>query len=123
MIMPPALLVVAAIVVGLLPHLGPVVQTAAVRFQDQHAYNAAVLSGVGVAHPVALYPAESTGGHAGRRRSVARARRPVACCWPPWPCTGGASRCFAAALGPTWCWPAQSGGSRAGSSTTTSPGS
>ena len=61
MIVPPALLVLAAIVVGLLPDLGPVVQTAAVRFQDQGAYNDAVLSGTHVTHPVALYAAESTG--------------------------------------------------------------
>ena len=61
MIVPPALLVLAAIVVGLLPHLGPVVQTAAVRFQDQGAYNDAVLFGTRVTHPVALYAAESTG--------------------------------------------------------------
>ena len=60
MIVPPALLVGAAIVVGLLPHLGPVVQAAAVRFQDQAAYNSAVLFGAHVTHPVALYPAEST---------------------------------------------------------------
>ena len=60
MIVPPALLVGAAIVVGLLPHLGPVVQAAAVRFQDQAAYNDAVLFGAHVTHPVALYPAEST---------------------------------------------------------------
>ena len=41
--------------------LGPAVQAAAVRFQDQGAYNAAVLSGAAVAHPAALHPAESTG--------------------------------------------------------------
>ena len=45
MIVPPAVLVAAAIVVGLLPHLGSAVQDAAVRFQDQAAYNAVVLSG------------------------------------------------------------------------------
>jgi multicomponent Na+:H+ antiporter subunit D len=61
MIVPPAVLVAAAIVVGLLPHLGSAVQDAAVRFQDQAAYNSAVLSGRIVAHPVALHPAESTG--------------------------------------------------------------
>jgi multicomponent Na+:H+ antiporter subunit D len=61
MIVPPAVLVAAAIVVGLLPHLGSAVQDAAVRFQDQTAYNAVVLSGRTVAHPVALHPAESTG--------------------------------------------------------------
>jgi multicomponent Na+:H+ antiporter subunit D len=61
MIVPPAVLVIAAIVIGLLPHLGTVVQAAAVRFQDQGAYNSAVLSGRVVAHPVALHAAESTG--------------------------------------------------------------
>src|ERR1700687_129845 len=61
MIVPPALLVLAAIVVGLLPRLGPVVQNAAVRFQDQGAYNDAVLFGTHVTHPVALYSAEATG--------------------------------------------------------------
>ena len=60
MIVPPALLVLAAIAVGLLPHLGPVVQAAAVRFQDQAAYNSAVLFGTHVTHPVALYAAETT---------------------------------------------------------------
>jgi multicomponent Na+:H+ antiporter subunit D len=61
MIIPPAVLVVAAIVIALLPHLGPAVQGGAVRFQDQGGYNAAVLSGAHVTHPVAPQPAESTG--------------------------------------------------------------
>ncbi|HEY2279627.1 MAG TPA: proton-conducting transporter membrane subunit [Streptosporangiaceae bacterium] len=61
MIVPPAVLVAAAIAVGLLPHLGSAVQAVAVRFQDQTAYNAVVLSGRTVAHPVALHPAESAG--------------------------------------------------------------
>ena len=60
MIIPSAVLALAAIAVGLLPHLGAMVQTAAVRFQDQHAYNAAVLSGVHLAHPVSPQAAEST---------------------------------------------------------------
>ena len=122
MIIPPAVLALAAIAVGLQPHLGAMVQTAAVRFQDQHACNAALLSGVHLAHPVSPQAAESTavtqadvlssaGSAAGGLLLAALAR------------TGGASRCFAAAPGPIWCWPAQSGGSRAGSSTTTSPSS
>jgi hypothetical protein len=53
-------LVVGAIVVGLWPHLGATVQDMAVRFQDQAAYNDAVLSGRAVAHPVALHPREPT---------------------------------------------------------------
>ncbi len=60
MIVPPAILVVGAIVVGLLPHLGDVLQAVAVRFQDQAGYRAAVLSGAHVTHPVALYPTASS---------------------------------------------------------------
>ena len=41
--------------------LGPAVQAMAVRFQDQAAYNAAVLTGAHTAHPVAVYPAEPAG--------------------------------------------------------------
>ncbi len=33
----------------------------AVRFEDQSAYNAAVLTGTHIAHPAAVYPAEPTG--------------------------------------------------------------
>jgi multicomponent Na+:H+ antiporter subunit D len=61
MIVPPAILVVAAVVLALLPHLGTAVQASAVRFQDQGAYNASVLSGVHVTHPIALNPPQSTG--------------------------------------------------------------
>jgi multicomponent Na+:H+ antiporter subunit D len=61
MIIPPAVLVVVAIAVGLLPHLGPVVEAAAVRFQDQGAYNATVLFGAHVAHPAAISGTEDTG--------------------------------------------------------------
>jgi hypothetical protein len=50
---PAAVLVVAAIGVVFLPHLGPAVEAGAVRFQDQAAYNATVLSGAHVAHPAA----------------------------------------------------------------------
>ena len=39
----------------------PAVEGAAVRFQDQAAYNATVLSGARVAHPTALAPAEPAG--------------------------------------------------------------
>jgi multicomponent Na+:H+ antiporter subunit D len=60
MLVPAAVLVAGALVVGLLPHLGAWVQDAAVRFQDQSAYNQAVLFGRRVAHPVALHPAETT---------------------------------------------------------------
>jgi hypothetical protein len=47
-------LVVAAIGVGLIGRLGPVVQAAAVRFEDQAGYNATVLFGAHVTHPVTL---------------------------------------------------------------------
>jgi len=61
MIIPPAVLVAAAAVIGLLPRLGSVVQAAAVRFQDQRAYNATVLPGARVAHETAPYPAGPAG--------------------------------------------------------------
>jgi multicomponent Na+:H+ antiporter subunit D len=61
MIIPAAVLAVAALVIGLLPGLGRVVQAAAVRFQDQAGYNAAVLAGRHIAHPVALFPAGDAG--------------------------------------------------------------
>ena len=63
MIIPPALLVAAAIGigVGVIGRLGPAVQAAAVRFEDQAAYNAAVLTGAHITHPVAIYAAEPTG--------------------------------------------------------------
>ena len=61
MIIPPAVLVAAAAVIGLLPRLGSVVQAAAVRFQDQRAYNATVLPGARVAHVTAPYPAGPAG--------------------------------------------------------------
>ena len=60
MIVPPIVLVAGAIVVGLLPHLGAVVQDAAVRFQDQTAYNQAVVFGRHVARPVAPHAPETT---------------------------------------------------------------
>jgi multicomponent Na+:H+ antiporter subunit D len=57
MIVPGAVLVAAAAVIGLLPRLGSVVQAAAVRFQDQPGYNATVLHGARVAHAAAPYAA------------------------------------------------------------------
>jgi multicomponent Na+:H+ antiporter subunit D len=53
MIIPPAILVVAAIVIGLIGPLGTVIQDAAVRFQDQPGYIATVLHGAHITHPVA----------------------------------------------------------------------
>ena len=122
MIVPAAVLAVAAIVVGLLPHLGGVLQAAAVRFQDQSGYAGTVLSGVQVTHPAAVYPAEPSGvtlagvlsGAASAAGGLVLAG--LALYWRRIPCC-------AAAPGPTWCWPARSSGSRAGWSTTTSRGS
>jgi multicomponent Na+:H+ antiporter subunit D len=61
MIIPTAALTLVAAVIALLPGLGSAIQAAAVRFQDQTAYNATVLSGAHVAHPAALFPPESAG--------------------------------------------------------------
>jgi multicomponent Na+:H+ antiporter subunit D len=61
MLVPPAVLVALAIAVAGVPELGPAVQAAAERFQDQAAYNATVLSGAHIAHPSALYPPEEPG--------------------------------------------------------------
>jgi multicomponent Na+:H+ antiporter subunit D len=61
MIVPAAVLVVAAIGLAFAPHLGPAVEAGAVRFEDQAAYNATVLSGARVAHPVAIAAAQGTG--------------------------------------------------------------
>jgi multicomponent Na+:H+ antiporter subunit D len=61
MIIPPAVLVVLAIVMGLLTPLGPAVQAAAIRFEDQAGYNATVLAGAHIAHPVAIAAAEPAG--------------------------------------------------------------
>ena len=61
MIIPPAVLVVAAIAAGLIPQLGSVVQVAATRFEDQAGYSATVLAGARIAYPAALAPAEPTG--------------------------------------------------------------
>jgi multicomponent Na+:H+ antiporter subunit D len=61
MIIPPAVLVAAAIAVGVIPQIGQVVQNAAIRFEDQAGYNATVLAGAHVIHPVALAAAEPTG--------------------------------------------------------------
>jgi hypothetical protein len=54
-------LVTAAAVIGLLPRLGSVAEAAAVRFQDQRAYNATVLHGARVAHVTAPYAAAPAG--------------------------------------------------------------
>jgi multicomponent Na+:H+ antiporter subunit D len=61
MLVPAAVLVIAAIGIVFAPRLGPAVEAAAVRFQDQAGYNATVLSGAHVARPAGIFPAESTG--------------------------------------------------------------
>jgi multicomponent Na+:H+ antiporter subunit D len=61
MIVPAAVLVAAAVAIALVPHGGPATQAAAVRFQDQTAYNATVLSGAHAGHPSAPSPPEPTG--------------------------------------------------------------
>jgi multicomponent Na+:H+ antiporter subunit D len=61
MIGPAAILLTAALAVGILPHLGPAVESAALRFADQGAYNAAVLSGSHVSHLAAPFPAQPAG--------------------------------------------------------------
>ena len=53
MIIPPAVLVGCAAVIGLITRLGPAVQAAAIRFEDQAGYNATVLAGAHIAHPAA----------------------------------------------------------------------
>ncbi len=61
MIIPPAILVVCAAAIALIPQLGSVVQATAVRFEDQAGYNATVLAGAHVVHPVAIAAAGATG--------------------------------------------------------------
>jgi len=60
MIVPPTLLVACAAALGLITPLGPAVQAAAIRFQDQAGYNATVLAGARIAHPVAIAAGEPT---------------------------------------------------------------
>jgi multicomponent Na+:H+ antiporter subunit D len=61
MIIPAAVLLLAAVVIALLPHLGGAVQAAAARLQDQAAYNATVPSGAHVRFPAGVAAMESTG--------------------------------------------------------------
>ena len=44
----------------MITRLGPVVQAAGIRFQDQAGYNATVLAGAHISHPVALAAAVPT---------------------------------------------------------------
>ena len=61
MIVPAAVLVLAALALAAVPHLGTEIQAAAVRFQDQIGYARTVLSGAHVAHPVAPAAPEPAG--------------------------------------------------------------
>ncbi len=61
MIVPPVLAVIAALALGLVPHLGPTVQAGAVRFEDQSSYHATVIAGATIADPRAPKPAEPSG--------------------------------------------------------------
>ena len=61
MVVPPAILVAVALAVGVVPHLGELAQAGAVRLEDQSAYNAAVLAGSHVLHPVSPAATEPTG--------------------------------------------------------------
>jgi multicomponent Na+:H+ antiporter subunit D len=61
MIIPAAALTAAALVIGLVGRIGPVAEAAAVRFTDQAGYNATVLHGVQLTHPLGLYAAEPAG--------------------------------------------------------------
>jgi multicomponent Na+:H+ antiporter subunit D len=59
MLVPAAVLALGGLAVGLIPNLGRAVEAAVVRFQDEPAYNAAVMHAVHVAQPVALSPPEA----------------------------------------------------------------
>ena len=61
MIVPPAVLVAAAAVIGFLPRLGRAIEAAAIRFQDEPGNNAPGAVRRTGHHPAALYPAESAG--------------------------------------------------------------
>jgi multicomponent Na+:H+ antiporter subunit D len=61
MIVPAAVLAVAAIGLVFVPGIGPVVEAAAVRFEDQPGYVATVLSGARVVHPHPVAPVAGTG--------------------------------------------------------------
>jgi multicomponent Na+:H+ antiporter subunit D len=62
MVVPAAVLLVAALALGLAPRVGTATETAAHRFQDTEGYAAAVLDG----KPMALPPQPSGGGWDGR---------------------------------------------------------
>jgi multicomponent Na+:H+ antiporter subunit D len=61
MVAPPIALVALAVGVGLVPHLGDVVEHSVLRFQDEAAYNAAVLHGQAVVHARGIMAPEATG--------------------------------------------------------------
>ncbi|HEX6933118.1 MAG TPA: complex I subunit 5 family protein [Streptosporangiaceae bacterium] len=61
MILPSAALVLSALLLVVIPHLGTHLQAGAVQFQDQAAYSRAVLSGARIARFAAPKPPEPTG--------------------------------------------------------------
>jgi multicomponent Na+:H+ antiporter subunit D len=93
---PPAILVAAAFAIGLFTPLGPAVEAAASRFEDQPGYNATVLAAAHLTYPVAMAAAESTGiTVASVLAGVDSAVGAVILAFSP--CTGAACRCCAAA--------------------------
>ena len=60
MVVPAAVLALGSLAVGFIPGLGRAVEAAAVRFQDESGYNATVLHGLQIAHPVTIAPPEPT---------------------------------------------------------------
>ena len=75
MIIPPAVPMLAGLTVTLVPRVGRATLAAAVRFEDQAAYNATVLQGAHVAHPAAPIPAGMAWHDAGQRADRRRLRR------------------------------------------------
>jgi multicomponent Na+:H+ antiporter subunit D len=59
MIVPAAVLTLAALALAVVPHVRPALQGAAKRFADQAAYSRTVLSGAATAHPVMPFPAKA----------------------------------------------------------------
>jgi multicomponent Na+:H+ antiporter subunit D len=56
MIVPAAVLTLAALALAFVPHLRPALESTAERFADQAGYSRAVLSGVATTHPVMTFP-------------------------------------------------------------------
>lgn len=118
MIVPAGVLALAGLAVGVIPGLGRAVETAAVRFEDERAYNATVLSGARVLHPAALGAFQAP---VITLASVITGLGSVAGSWS-WPfsrCTGGGCRCCAGASSPVRALCGRFSASRAASLTIT----